>query len=217
MLLQQVLPSSLLSSKELTSSLSAPPCLPSPQMPHAARGHLSYPFLTSTLQIIFPVGSQMLEQENLDSAESNFLEEYYIAFFVKCRFRQSRFVLNLDQIKERVSSVPDQFGKQSWGLHAGAKGRPVTKLPVQLFLPGSLPASCNQCLCPLSRGTCPGPMPSCGGWLCVQGLHNSHSHCLLKQGVQRKPCLPRNPSGTSQYWGFSPPLATLQAGTALSA
>lgn len=69
----------------------------------------------------------MLEQENLDSAESNFLEEYYIAFFVKCRFRQSRFVLNLDQIKERFSSVPDQLGKQSWGLHAGAKGAPSHK------------------------------------------------------------------------------------------
>lgn len=53
----------------------------------------------------------MLEQESLDSAESIFLEEHNIAFFVKCRFMQSKLVLNLDQIKERVFSAPDQLEK----------------------------------------------------------------------------------------------------------
>lgn len=104
-----------------------------------------------------------------------------------------------------------------------ARESPVTRVQVQLSLPSALPASCNWCLCPFSCCTCPGsytilqqPVPWAGA---TQELPP-----LLAETQGAEESLPaeecwQEPAGC---WvlgagASSPPLATTQAGAALSA
>lgn len=117
--MQQVLPSSLFSSKELMSSLSTPPCLQMPaQLVQAPRCSVSLPHLRSPNRT-FLAGSHLLEQGCLDSAKLNSLDEYFIAFLLllNANSEQSRLVLNLDQIKQ----FPLEERKSLEKFHSGIK------------------------------------------------------------------------------------------------
>lgn len=113
--MQQVLPSSLFSSKELMSSLSTPPCLQMPAQPvQAPRCSVSLPHLCSPNHT-FLAGSHLPEQGCLDSAKLNYLDEYFIAFFFdKCRFRAIKTCPEFRSNQAVSSGGKEKSGKVSF-------------------------------------------------------------------------------------------------------
>lgn len=212
--MQQVLPSSLFSSKELMSSLSTPPCLQMPAQPvQAPRCSVSLPHLCSPNHT-FLAGSHLPEQGCLDSAKLNYLDEYFIAFFlINADSEQSRLVLNLDQIKQFPLEERKSLEKFHSGIKKGNNSYgyfcPVGEVELGAPCRWQGKAQLQECRCsypspvrsqPLATGVCvpfPAarvlvPTPSCSSRFHGQGLHRSCLRCSLKHRVRRKPCLLRN-------------------------